>query len=205
MTRIYVLKEDLGMHPRFEEFKQAVYDTQEAAKDYDVLSLLDGYEVAVYNPETDFLDAALNESFMHENMKVDTEFFMSEVIPTFFGDAPVEVKKVKHKKRKKGARRMEATVNKATIVYNGSVEYTVKDFVSMEVTAEKTVFVMEDNTKGTVNYRQAITVPNDDVVGILVRGINHEFGLDMHLTNMGIVVFHADNVEMETRSINIVV
>lgn len=118
---------------------------------------------------------------------------------------PVTEEKPKRTKRKKGARRMPATVNKATIVYAGNVNYTVKDFISMEVTAEKTVFIMEDNTKGTVNYRQAITVPNDDVLGIVVRGITHEFGLRMHLTNMGIVVFDADDVEMETRSINIVV
>lgn len=205
MNRIYVLKEDLGMHPRFQEFKELVYEKHDPAREYNVLSLVDGYETVVYNPATDYVDAVINASYNVADTKVSPESFMEAVIPSFFGAAPVEVKKVKHKKRKKGARRMEATVNKATIVYNGSVEYTVKDFISMEVTAEKTVFVMEDNTKGTVNYRQAITVPNDDVVGILVRGINHEFGLDMHLTNMGIVVFHADNVEMETRSINIVV
>lgn len=205
MNRIYVLKEDLGVHPRFEEFKELVYEKHDPAREYNVLSLVDGYETVVYNPETDYVDAVIEASYNATDIKVSPDSFMEAVIPTFFGAAPVETKKPKHKKRKKGARRMEATVNKATIVYNGSVEYTVKGFISMEVTAEKTVFILEDSTTGTINYRQAITVPNEDVVGIVVRGVNHEFGLHMHLTNMGIVVFHADNVEMETRSINIVV
>lgn len=116
---------------------------------------------------------------------------------------PVETTKSKHKKRTKGSRHTAPTVNKATIIYNGNVKYTVKDFVSLEVTHEKTVFIMEDNTKGTVNYRQAITVPNDDVVAMDVRGVTSQFSLDMRRTNMGIIGFLADDVEMETRSIKI--
>lgn len=117
----------------------------------------------------------------------------------------VAEEKPKRTKRKKGKRKASPSVNKATIVYNGSVEYTVKDFLSIEVTAEKTVFIMEDNTKGTVNYRQAITVPNDDVVGIFVRGVNHQFELDMSLTNLGTVILKAEGAEMYTSSINMTV
>lgn len=110
-----------------------------------------------------------------------------------------------HSKRKKGPSRKAPSVNKATILFMSGETYTVKDFVSIEATAESIVFIMEDNWKGTVNYRQAITVPNDDVCEVRVRGVKHQFVLDMNLTNMGQVIFQTDGVEMFASSISMTV
>lgn len=104
--------------------------------------------------------------------------------------------KPKRGKRKKGPSRKAPSVNKATILFMSGETYTVKDFVSIEATPEKVVFIMEDNWKDTVNYRQAITVPNDDVVEVKVRGINHQFLLDMSLTNTGYLVWQQEGMEI---------
>lgn len=114
-------------------------------------------------------------------------------------------KKPKQAKRKKGSRRKEPTVNKATILFMSGETYTVKDFVSIEATGESVVFIMEDNWKGTVNSLQVVIVPNHDVAEVKVRGVKHQFVLEMGLTNMGQVVFQADGVEMFTSSISIAV
>lgn len=113
--------------------------------------------------------------------------------------------KAKRRKRKKGKGRHSPSVNKARILFCSGESYTVKDFVSVIATAESVVFIMEDNYKGTVNCRQATTVPNDDVAEIKVRGVNHQFVLDMSLTNLGVVVFQASGVEMFVSNLDIVV
>lgn len=119
--------------------------------------------------------------------------------------AIIKLVKTKRAKRKKGERNKAPSVNKATILFMSGETYTLKDFVSIEATAESVVFIMEDNWKGTVNYRQAITVPNDDVAEVKVRGVNHQFVLDMTLTNMGIVVLQAEGAEIHSSSINMIV
>lgn len=111
--------------------------------------------------------------------------------------------KPKRQKRKKGERNKAPTVNKAKITFLSGESYTVKDFVAIEATAESVVFIMEDNWKGTVNYRQAITVPNDDVDTVVVRGVKDRFELDMALTNMGITILRSDNAEILASELNI--
>lgn len=111
--------------------------------------------------------------------------------------------KPKRSKRKKGERNKAPSVNKAKITFLSGESYTVKDFVSIEATAESVVFIMEDNWKGTVNYRQAITVPNDDVDTVVVRGVKDRFELDMTLTNMGITILRSDNAEILASELNI--
>lgn len=112
------------------------------------------------------------------------------------GEIAIKPFRPAHSKRKKGPSRKAPSVNKATILFMSGETYTVKDFVSIEATAEKVVFIMEDNWKDTVNYRQAITVPNDDVVEVKVRGINHQFLLDMSLTNNGYLVWQQEGMEI---------
>lgn len=117
---------------------------------------------------------------------------------------PFKVRDAKQKgKRKKGSRRKLPTVNKAKITFMSGESYTVKDFVAIEASAEKIVFIMEDNWKGTVNYRQAITVPNDDVDTVFVRGVQDQFELDMALTNMGVTILRSDNAEILASELNI--
>lgn len=111
--------------------------------------------------------------------------------------------KPKRAKRKKGERNKAPSVNKAKITFLSGESYTVKDFVAIEATAESVVFIMEDNWKGTVNYRQAITVPNDDVDTVVVRGVKDRFELDMTLTNMGITILRSDNAEILASELNI--
>uniref|UniRef100_A0AAU8HZ89 Uncharacterized protein n=1 Tax=Klebsiella phage FKP3 TaxID=3231233 RepID=A0AAU8HZ89_9CAUD len=72
--------------------------------------------------------------------------------------------------------------------------YTVKGFVSLEATAEKTVFIMEDTWKDTVNSRNAITVYNEDIAQIDVRGIKHQVVLDMALKDEGTLVLHSKDM-----------
>lgn len=139
-----------------------------------------------------------------------TQFSGADMVKT--GEAVItpmypvlQTEKPKRAKRKKGERNKAPTVNKATITFTSGEQYTVKDFISIEVTAEKVVFIMEDNWKDTVNYRQAITVPNDDVARVKVRGVNHQFELDMSLTNLGTVILEAEGAEMYTSSINMTV
>lgn len=104
--------------------------------------------------------------------------------------------KPKRGKRKKGPSRKAPSVNKATILFMSGETYTVKGFVSLEATPEKTVFIMEDTWKDTVNSRNAITVYNEDVVEVKVRGINHQFLLDMSLTNNGYLVWQQEGMEI---------
>lgn len=113
------------------------------------------------------------------------------------------ISKPKRAKRKKGERNKAPTVNKAKITFLSGESYTVKDFVSIEATAESIVFIMEDNLKGTVNYRQAITVPNDDVDTVVVRGVKDRFELDMSLTNTGVTILRSDNAEILASELSI--
>lgn len=99
-------------------------------------------------------------------------------------------------KRKKGPSRKAPSVNKATILFMSGEKYTVKGFVSLEATAEKTVFIMEDTWKDGVNIRNAITVPNDDVIEVKVRGVNRQFVLDMSLTNADYLVWQQEGMEI---------
>ena len=197
MQRIFVSKSELAKHPRFEQFRKTVYEKNATAQTHDVLDETDTYQIAVFTPSTQYLDAIIDRSYCSDEREVSVEGFINAVTPGFI--------KPKRIKRKKGSRRKEPTVNKATILFMSGEAYTVKDFVSIEATAESVVFVMEDNWKGTVNYRQAITVPNDDVAEVKVRGVKHQFVLDMGLTNMGQVVFQADGVEMFASSISLTV
>lgn len=137
-----------------------------------------------------------------------TQFSGADMVKT--GEAVItpmypvlQKEKPKRAKRKKGERNKAPSVNKAKITFLSGESYTVKDFVSIEATAESVVFIMEDNWKGTVNYRQAITVPNDDVDTVVVRGVKDRFELDMTLTNMGITILRSDNAEILASELNI--
>lgn len=102
--------------------------------------------------------------------------------------------KPKRGKRKKGQSRKAPSVNKATILFMSGETYTVKGFVSLEATPEKTVFIMEDTWKDTVNSRNAITVYNEDIAQINVRGIKHQVVLDMALKDKGTLVLHSKDM-----------
>lgn len=106
-------------------------------------------------------------------------------------------------KRKKGPSRKAPSVNKATILFMSGETYTVKGFVSLKATAEKTVFIMEDTWKDTVNIRNAITVYNEDVAEVKVRGIKHQFVLDMSLNNL--VVLQSLGMEILVSELSITV
>lgn len=97
-------------------------------------------------------------------------------------------------KRKKGPSRKAPSVNKATLLFLSGETYTVKGFVSLEATPEKTVFIMEDTWKDTVNSRNAITVYNEDIAQINVRGIKHQVVLDMALKDKGTLVLHSKDM-----------
>lgn len=112
------------------------------------------------------------------------------------GEITIKAFRPEHSKRKKGPSRKAPSVNKATILFMSGETYTVKGFVSLEATPEKTVFIMEDTWKDTVNSRNAITVYNEDVVEVKVRGINHQFLLDMSLTNNGHLVWEQEGMEI---------
>lgn len=112
------------------------------------------------------------------------------------GEITIKPFRPAHSKRKKGPSRKAPSVNKATILFMSGETYTVKGFVSLEATPEKTVFIMEDTWKDTVNSRNAITVYNEDVVEVKVRGINHQFLLDMSLTNNGYLVWQQEGMEI---------
>ena len=119
------------------------------------------------------------------------------------GEITIKPFRPAHSKRKKGPSRKSPSVNKAVILFMSGETYTVKGFVSLEATAEKTVFIMEDTWKDTVNTRNAITVYNEDVAEVKVRGIKHQFVLDMSLNNL--VVLQSPGMEIFVSELSITV
>ena len=201
---IYVRKEDAAAMPQWEDFVRYVYQTFPNSLKAEVMDLQDSYPFITFR-ELDgevFVDAGNDTRYFDDGaIEVTPEAFIEAVAPHLLTQ-PV---KAKRSKRKKGPSRKAPSVNKATILFMSGETYTVKDFVSIDAAADAIVFIMEDNYKGTVNYRQAITVPNDDVCEVKVRGVNHQFVLDMTLTNMGQVVLQADGMEIFASSISMTV
>lgn len=200
---LYVPKEEISQLPQWEDFVRQVY-TDERSYEALVCELNDGFDFLTLRSEDGdiIVDAGSDPIYFSSNAKaVSAEEFIEAAAPYLLSQ-PVKVKRAK---RKKGERNKAPTVNKATILFMSGETYTLKDFVSIKATAESVVFIMEDNWKGTVNYRQAITVPNDDVAEVKVRGVNHQFVLDMMLTNMGIVILQAEGAEIHSSSIDMVV
>lgn len=198
---IAVHKKTLLAHPQADEIRSHLYEKHNVMRQLDLLDDCVGYPWLVWDEENltfdgwQHLNSATRDGAEIPVMSVES--FLRRFAPHLAEPT------TKRKKRAKGERNAKATVNKATITFYSGEQYTVKDFTTVKATAESVVFVMEDNWKGTVNYRQAITVPNDDVDGINVRGVNHQFILDMALTNMGVVIFEADGVEILSSEISI--
>lgn len=192
---IYVRKEDAAALPQWEDFVRYVYQTFPNSLKAEVMDLQDSYPFITFRELEGevFVDAGNIPRYFGEGAtEVTPEAFIKAVAPHLM-EQPV---KAKRSKRKKGPSRKAPTINKAKITFMSGESYTVKDFVSIEATADQIVFIMEDNWKGTVNYRQAITVPNDDVDNVVVRGIKDRFELDMALTNMGITILRSSNAEI---------
>lgn len=193
--QIYTSKNEVAALPQWSAFVEHVYSTYSESRICEVMDLTDGHPFVEWREVGDeiFVDALTDPKWVTPGaQKVSGEEFIRAVAPHLMD---VKVKPT-HKKRKKGPSRKAPTINKAKITFMSGESYTVKDFVSIEATAEQIVFVMEDNWKGTVNYRQAITVPNDDVDNVVVRGIKDQFELDMALTNMGITILRSSNAEI---------
>ena len=193
--KIYTTKDELAALPQWKEFVEYVYSTNEESACVEVLDLSDAFPFVEWrNVDGEvFVDALVDPKWATDGVeKVSGEEFVRAVAPHLL----LQPVKAKRPKRKKSPSRKAPTINKAKITFMSGESYTVKDFVSIEATAEQIVFVMEDNWKGTVNYRQAITVPNDDVDNVVVRGIKDQFELDMALTNMGITILRSRNAEI---------
>ena len=198
---IAVHKKTLLAHPKADEIRSHLYEKHAVMRRLDLLDDCVGYPWLVWDEESLSFDGWQRLNSATPNAEdipvVSVETFLQRFVPHLAESV------AKRKKRAKGKRHQEATVNKATITFCSGEQYTVKDFITVTASAESTVFIMEDNWKGTVNYRQAVTVPNDDVDGINVRGVKHQFILDMALTNMGVLIFSADGCEILSSELSI--
>nr|DAY73776.1 MAG TPA: hypothetical protein [Caudoviricetes sp.] len=187
--KIYVLKEELAAHVKWEEFVHFVYSSFKLSAESEVMDLADHFPILEWR-EVDgntFIDGTKCEECVAEGCtKVSADDFIRAIAPHLL--------KTDHSKRKKGPSRKSPSVNKAVILFMSGETYTVKGFVSLEATAEKTVFIMEDTWKDTVNSRNAITVYNEDVAQINVRGIKHQVVLDMALKDKGTLVLHSQDM-----------